>query len=52
MFTNIEDTNPFGKQSINFEQVLGYNPEIILVYEKKNFIKQFTKILNGSTSML
>lgn len=30
-----EDTNPFGKQSINFEQVLGYNPEIILVYEKE-----------------
>ena len=30
-----EDTNPFGKQSINFEQVLKYNPEIILVYEKE-----------------
>lgn len=29
-----ESTNSFGKQTINFEQVLNYNPEIILVYEK------------------
>ena len=32
-----KETNPFGKQSINFEQVLQYNPEIILVYEKEFF---------------
>lgn len=30
-----EDINSFGRQSINFEQVLQYNPEIILVYEKE-----------------
>ena len=28
-------TNSFGKEAINFEQVLNYNPEIILVYEKE-----------------
>lgn len=28
-------TNSFGRQSVNFEQVLNYNPEIILVYEKE-----------------
>ena len=30
-----ETTNSFGKQSINFEKVLSYNPEIILVYDKE-----------------
>lgn len=29
----------FGKQSVNFEQVLTYNPEIILVYEKEFYKK-------------
>ncbi|MFX4230739.1 ABC transporter substrate-binding protein [Aliarcobacter butzleri] len=29
----------FGKQAINFEQVLAYNPEIILVYEKEFYKK-------------
>lgn len=28
-------TNSFGREAINFEQVLNYNPEIILVYEKE-----------------
>ncbi|TLS72662.1 ABC transporter substrate-binding protein [Aliarcobacter thereius] len=28
-------TNSFGRQAVNFEQVLNYNPEIILVYEKE-----------------
>jgi len=29
----------YGKQAINFEQVLSYNPEIILVYEKEFYKK-------------
>lgn len=29
----------FGKQAINFEQILAYNPEIILVYEKEFYKK-------------
>lgn len=37
-----ETTDTYGKQSINFEQVLSYNPEIILVYEKE-FYKQIHK---------
>ena len=35
-------TNSFGKEAINFEQVLNYNPEIILVYEKE-FYKNIYK---------
>lgn len=35
-------TNSFGRQAINFEQVLNYNPEIILVYEKE-FYKNIYK---------
>lgn len=34
--------NSFGKEAINFEQVLNYNPEIILVYEKE-FYKNIYK---------
>ncbi|QKF76108.1 ABC transporter substrate-binding protein [Arcobacter defluvii] len=34
-----ETTNLFGKQAINFEQVLAYNPEIILVYDKEFYQK-------------
>lgn len=30
-----ETKNLFGKQTINFEQVLSYNPEIILIYDKE-----------------
>jgi len=32
-------TNTYGKQTISFEQVLSYNPEIILVYEKEFYKK-------------
>jgi iron complex transport system substrate-binding protein len=35
-------SNSFGRQAINFEQVLNYNPEIILVYEKE-FYKNIYK---------
>jgi len=31
--------NQFGKQTVNFEQVLTYNPEIILVYDKEFYQK-------------
>ena len=34
-----QTTNSFGRESINFEQVLNYNPEIILVYEKEFYKK-------------
>lgn len=34
-----ETRNSFGKQSINFEKVLSYNPEIILVYNKEFYKK-------------
>lgn len=37
-----QTTNSFGKEAINFEQVLNYNPEIILVYEKE-FYKNIYK---------
>lgn len=37
-----QTTNSFGRESINFEQVLNYNPEIILVYEKE-FYKNIYK---------
>jgi len=39
---NCEDSSSYGKVAINFEQVLSYNPEIILVYDK-NFYQQIYK---------
>lgn len=37
-----ETQDLFGKQTINFEQVLNYNPEIILIYDKE-FYKEIYK---------
>ncbi len=37
-----KEQNPFGKQAVNFEQVLSYNPEIILVYDKEFFQTIYT----------
>lgn len=34
-----EAKNQFGRQTIHFEQLLGYNPEIILVFEKEFYSK-------------
>ncbi|MFV7789330.1 ABC transporter substrate-binding protein [Aliarcobacter lanthieri] len=34
-----QNLNPYGKQAINFEKVLSYNPEVILVYEKEFYKK-------------
>lgn len=36
-----ETLNNYGKQAVNFEQVLAYNPEIILVYDKEFYKKIF-----------
>ncbi len=37
-----EIKNRFGRQTVNFEQILNYNPEIILIYDK-DFYKQIYK---------
>ncbi|RXI28114.1 ABC transporter substrate-binding protein [Aliarcobacter trophiarum] len=37
-----QNSNTYGKELINFEKVLSYNPEIILVYEKEFYKKVYS----------